>query len=368
MDLLSLLEYLEEHIDPDHCRNVENRHISAMEFQDPGRMPLTIDYPMDSRIKQVPYREAFSDFAEMLYHQLGVIGLNVLNSVEIKDDYPLQIRPNYGIGLIPSLFGANIRLVGDNMPWIDHILDREAVLRMIDEGIPELDSAIGKKVRQCCEYYRETFEHYPKCREFIKITHPDMQSPFDNLHLILGNDLFYYLYDEPDLLHGLLNLITDTYIAYCRFIEPYTTGTIGSKNYVHFAIYNSPVVLKDDTATTNISAEMYQEFALPYNKKIASVFGGCSLHYCGPKKSWHYQNIAAIPVSCLNFGNPEGHPVIEDYDFFVSKKICVVGFGQGQNFSFIKKLINGGIKTGFTCMIKVDSRDNAVKILDEYRS
>ena len=102
MNLDELLGYLEEHLDADHCEDVERRHVLAMDFEPVERPPLSVNIPVDDRARPFPYHEAFYDFDKMLYNELTAIDCNVLNSVETKDDYPLQIRPNFGIGIIPS--------------------------------------------------------------------------------------------------------------------------------------------------------------------------------------------------------------------------------------------------------------------------
>lgn len=369
MNLDELLCYLEDHIDPEHCERVEKLHAQAMDYQPIDHPPLCVNIPTDPRVTPFLYEEAAQDFDKMLYNELTAIDCNVLNSIETKDDYPLQIRPNYGVGLIPSLYGAGIKVRGNSMPWVEHMSLDEGVA-LISKGLPDLEAGLGKKVRQCCEHFRERLAPYPKCSKYIHITQPDLQGPFDNLHLMMGADVFYHLVEEPETMHDLLNMLTQSYIGYRQYIDPYLTDSAdnGKKCYVHFGLYAAPIVVKEDTATACISQDMYEEFALPYNLKIYETFGGGSLHYCGKEKPWHYESIVKKPISCLNFGNSELHDWKNDFPFLQQRKICIVNVGEGQPYQFYEKLIEQDlIPTGVTLMTHASTRYEAVAILNRHR-
>lgn len=369
MTLDHLLAYLEDRIDPDHVARVERLHVEAMDFRPVSRLPLNVIYPVDERVTPFSYAVSTQNLEAMLYNELAAIPYNVLNAVEIGDDYPLQIRPNYGIGVIPSLLGLQSRIVMDNMPWVEHLPDLDALRPLLERGVPDLDAGLGRQVRVCLEYFREKLAHYPKCAACIRLTQPDLQGPFDNLHLILGNELFYALYDEPELMHRALDLITQTYIAYRRMIAPYLTGDAdeGRKCYVHRAIYGGQVVLKEDTATANISEEMYQEFCVPYNTRILNEFGG-SIHFCGARREWHYRQMVAQPLRCLNFGNPDMHDFARNHALLTDHGVCVVGFGENLPYDeFAGQFVQDGFCTGLTLMARAGSRAEAREVLARHR-
>lgn len=375
LDLQELLAYLENHIDPEHQEQVEQLHIDAMDFKQVHHLPLAVYYPIDPRINPFPYSKSVSDMHKMMYNELAGLGTNVLNSVEIRDEYPLQIRANYGIGVICSLFGLESVVKMDNMPWVTHLESLDDLRPIVDRGVPELDAGLGQKVRQCCEFYREMLAPYEKCSRYIHITQPDLQGPFDILHLMLGNELFYALYDEPELLHDALKLISETYIAYHRFITPYTTALIdsGRKCVVHRSVYGGNLVIKDDTATATLSEDMYAEFVAPYNTMIMRELAITdeprigSVHFCGARKKWHYPQMIAQPLNCLNFGNPEMQDFETTYPQLQSEKISVVGFGQENNYSFVQKMLDSGIRTGVSLLIKADSREEAKRVLEKHK-
>lgn len=361
MNLDQLLAILEDAIDMDHAAQVERLHVDALRYKSVPRLPLHVTYPRDGRVKPFPYRETWENMDAMLYNELAAIEDNVLNAVEIGDDYPLQVRANYGIGLIPSLFGLNSRIVMDNMPWVEHVNEPDDLLPLLDKGVPNPDTGIGQKVRVCLEHFAQRLRPYPKCAACIRLAQPDLQGPFDNLHLMLGNELFYLLYDDPEFVHRALDLITETYISYRKWIAPYLTADAdgGKMCYVHRALYDGQVILKEDTATANISEEMYAEFCVPYNTRILEAFGG-GVHFCGPRKDWHYRQMIAQPLRCLNFGNPDMHDFETYHQPLTDQRIGIVGFGQYLPYDdFARRFAQGGFQTGMTLMACADSREAA---------
>ena len=62
--------------------------------------------------------------------------------------------------------------------------------------------------------FEEYLRPYPKCRKAIHLTQPDMQGPFDSVDLMSGGDVFYDLYDEPEMIHEALNVVSDTMVAF----------------------------------------------------------------------------------------------------------------------------------------------------------
>ena len=62
--------------------------------------------------------------------------------------------------------------------------------------------------------FREVFSHYPKIRKYVTVYHPDTQGPLDLCELLLGSEIFYLPYDDPDSLDAMLSLMTETVTAY----------------------------------------------------------------------------------------------------------------------------------------------------------
>jgi hypothetical protein len=364
-NLDKLLEFLEEKIDLSHIKKVEELHIKAIKYEEVPFLPLTTILPVHTD-ERYPYKEAFDNPAKMMYNELISSWGSAYRSVVTKDYFPLQIRSNHGIGIIPSLFGLNCRIINDNMPWVDHVDGIEEIKKIINKGIPRLDSALGKKVIDTHQFYLDKLSKYPKCSQAIHITQPDMQGPFDIAHLISGTDIFYYLYDYPEIIHELLELITITYIEFRKFIEKHLADKAEEDSvYLHGAIYGGKVLIKDDTAMVNLSGDMYREFSMKYNNKIYKEFSG-SLHYCGPENNWHNEVIQDYVIKSINFGNSEMHDLASTYKRLKAKKISIIMWGDNKHPAFISNLPELGIKTGITLATKVNTVEEAIELIKRH--
>ena len=365
--LKRLLNYIEENIDLVHLKLVEKLHIDSIKYKNVQYLPLSLSVPLDDKDTLFPYSDAYNDYEKMLYNELLWSFSSNLNSVRIKDFFPLQIRSNHGVGIIASLFGAKSRIINNNMPWVDHFKNKKEILNIIENGIPEFDFALGYKVLQTHRYYIETLKKYPKCFKAIHITQPDLQGPFDIAHLLIGSKIFYYIYDDPKIVQNLLKLITETYIGFRSFIEPFLSDKAGKcATYVHGSIYGGRVLIKDDIAAISLSREMYNEFSKYYNENIFKTFRKGSLHHCGQERAWHFSSFECENLAGINYGNPEIHELRRNYDFWKEKKVPIIGWGENQDYSFLNEVYNLNIKTGISLKVKVNSLKEAKEILKKH--
>ncbi|MBP8933940.1 MAG: hypothetical protein KBG67_05870 [Candidatus Atribacteria bacterium] len=366
-NLDSLLSFIERNIDLKHLQKVEKIHIDTLTFQTVPLLPLTV-IPIIDQSLLFSYVEAFQDPYKMMYNELlQTCGGSVYSSVQTKDFFPLHIRSNHGIGIIPSLFGLSSKIIYNNMPWVEHFGSRDEVKRIIQKGIPNLNKGLVERVIQTHHFYLDKLKNYPLCSQGIKVSQPDMQGPFDIAHLMLGTDIFYLVYENPLLLHELLDLITETYIRLRKYIDKLLTDkTIGDAVYVHGAIYLGQVVIKDDTAVVNLSPEMYDEFSWQYNKKIFSEFKG-SLHSCGKIKDWLYDIIDDDNLMSINYGNPEMQNFQNIYKRNKGNHMSIIGWGHNQDFFFLDEVFNNNIKTGLSLSCQVKNVNEGIKCVDKYK-
>ncbi|MFO7611686.1 MAG: hypothetical protein R6W99_04255 [Clostridia bacterium] len=375
-ELDRLLEFMEKNIDPAHMARVEKLQYDAINFHEIDRIPLTICTAPEG-FRPIPLEQAYHNPEKMLYNEiLSSTTHSSYNSVRMKDDSPLMIRSNHGIGIIASLFGCKSTIFNDQMPWVAHISLSEAK-KAFSNGVPELDCELGRVVVETCMYYRERLKEYPRCTRWIRITQPDLQGPYDILHLIVGSEAFMLPLDDPALASHMVDVIADTYIAYRKFIDPYLNDSYGGDaTFVHGYCIGGKVLLKADTGTANLSPEMYILYEGIPGMKIIRAFedsGGGSLHYCGGPKKWHNSVIFSEKLGCLNFGNPEMHDLSHEYSCLKEKKVAIVGWGNTQEYPDVRKAFMTGdrgepVKTGLTLMSMADDIEQGKRILDSHRA
>ncbi len=368
-----LLESLEELLDEAHVRRTERLHLDAMAFRPVPRLPLTLVYP-PAGVTPFPYAEAYEDPEKMLYNELirTVGGTSTYTSVRIGDDFPPHVRSNHGIGILSSLFGAHCRIINDTMPWVEH-LEPDALRKAVSRGVPDLEQALGKRVLETHRFYRDTLARFPKCSRCIRITQPDLQGPFDIAHLLMGNDVFLAVVDEPGFVHELLALITDTYVAFRKLIDTQLTDAAGDGAvYLHGCLFGGKVLIKDDTAIINLSGEMHREFSKAYNDRIFAAFGGGSFHFCGPSRSWAHEAIDGPWLRGVNYGNPEMQDLAAEHAFWRDRKVPILLWGdslrlQRQEGGVLDQVRAAGIRTGMTLAVRVSDEKEARAVLAAHR-
>jgi hypothetical protein len=290
----------------------------------------------------------------------------------LKDDFPPHIRSNHGIGILSSLFGARCRIINDNMPWVEH-MEPGALRAAVGKGVPDLDQALGARVLGTYRFYLEKLKGYPKCYRCVRITQPDLQGPFDIAHLLMGNDVFFSVVDEPDLVHELLAVVTETYIAFRNLIDPLLTDRAGDGAvYLHGCLFGGMVLIKDDTAIINLSEQMHRSFSKAYNDRIFEAFGGGSLHYCGPTRMWAHGAIDNPDLRGVNHGNPELQDLAAEHAYWSGRKVPLLLWGDSlclepKDRPFLDDIRSLGIRTGMTLAIRVKNRDEARRVLDRHR-
>jgi hypothetical protein len=229
---------------------------------------------------------------------------SIVNSVWLKDDLPLQIRANYGIGIIGSLFGAVTRVVEDNMPWVQPI-GPASLSQALDRGMPDLGGGLLPRALETMAYYRETLDAYPRCRKAIHVTQTDLQGPFDVAAQLWGSEIFTAFQDSPEFLKAVLELVADVYVQVSRVVAGASTESAGEDCiYLHFSICRGNCLLKDDSSTM-LSPRTYVRFIRPANERALMALGGGGIHWCGSGQHWRAEFVDTHGLMSIDWGNPE---------------------------------------------------------------
>jgi hypothetical protein len=288
----------------------------------------------------VPINDALDDYEAMALQQFK----GCSDALERGTGALMTVRCNYGTGIIPTLFGAEFFVMDretDTLPTVVPLGGLEAtnvdtalapadstraaakVRELLDQGIPDLHRALGGKVFEMAAYYQELMEPYPKIRKHVHLYHPDMQGPMDIAELLWGSALFMALIETPDLVTRLLELITETYIAFMNEWDQHVP--FSGDHSVHWSmLHRGHIMLRDDSAM-NLSPRMFDRFIKPYDGRLIREFGGGALHFCG--RGDHY--IDRVPkmegVSTINMSQPEYNDMERIYEHTVDRGINIIG-------------------------------------------
>ena len=242
-------------------------------------------------------KEQFYDPEKMLHAHLE----EILRTCQSAHGAPLMLRPNFGTIFVPAAFGAGYDVLPDAYPWVTGHFSQEDIPRL-----EEADLLGSEMMQRALEYIRYFRSMLP---EWIHVYQPDTQGPFDIAHLLLGNDIFYLLLDDPDEAHRLMRIATDGYCRITRALKEALSEPEGEMYHGHAlarGIYmrNGGTRVSEDTPTL-LSPEMIDEFVLPYDEQALAQFGGGFIHFCG-RHEYLLEKFAGMKgCRALNLGNPE---------------------------------------------------------------
>jgi hypothetical protein len=270
----------------------------------------------------VSINQAIDDIDLMVLHQFQAIS----QTLEGGSGLRLNVRCNYGTGILSSLFGCELFVMPeetDTLPTTRPLESMDRVKALLDAGVPDIHSALGAKVFRCAERFGEVFQAHPILQEYVEFYHPDLQGPIDVVELVWGSGMFVGFYDEPDLLRDLLDLVTRTYIEFLRawhaIVPP--RGDYSS----HWGLLMKGHVMLRNDSLMNLSPETYTDFIRPKDGEVLDTFGGGAIHFCG--RGDHF--IAAMSetpgLTGVNLSQPHLNDMETIYRNTVDKGICVIG-------------------------------------------
>ncbi|MBN1878138.1 MAG: hypothetical protein JXA33_28210 [Anaerolineae bacterium] len=289
---------------------------------------------------RVPINDALEDYDLMALHQFETCSRMLAEGTGAL----MCVRCNYGTGIMPTLFGADLFVMDKAMDTLptsiplggieiatahDAIQSTHtspavsAVKALLDRGVPDLHNGLGGKVLAMGEHYQTLMQSYPLICRYVPIYHPDMQGPMDICELLWGSGLFVALIEVPDLVLQLLELVTETYIQFMRAwteIVPFV-----GEYAVHWSmLHKGNIMLRDDSAM-NLSPRMFDTFIKPYDARLLDEFGGGGIHFCG--RGDHYIKRASEikNLTTVNLSQPEYNDMERIFAHTVDKGIPIVG-------------------------------------------
>jgi len=204
---------------------------------------------------------------------------------EIEDDVVPYFMPWFGTGVLASGFGS--RIVIAKGPGNDPSVDGPCVTSIADARrlrLPDPDrDGWMPRVLAAIDHARAHSD--------LPVGLTDMQGPLDTLGQMVGQvQLFTWMYDEPALVHDMLDLVTDAFIEWVRAQKDHIGEPLDSSNGLQGVGGSAVGCWESDDDMTMLSPGMYSEFVASRVARIFDVFGGGSVHFCGRG----YQHLDAI--------------------------------------------------------------------------
>ena len=327
-ETLALLDDIEARIDPETEEDYLGQWRDFLYNRFEGDIFTPVRKKCSAPLVDIPaidnINDAIESYDNMLRHQLQ----GVSYALGCKRGN-LCVRANYGTGILSSLFGSEIFVMPretNTLPTTRAFNDTEIIRERVEAGMPDLKSGFGRQVFEFGELCAEVFENYPKIKKYVNVYHPDLQGPLDICELLWGGEIFYAMYDEPELVHAMLRLVTDTYTA---FIEKWFGMFPPSDEMnLHWAFlwHRGAIMLRNDSAM-NLQPDFYREFAMPYDGELLGKYGG-AVHFCG--RGDHYiESLGSLPgLYGVQMSQPQYNDMEIIYKNTVDRGIKLLGFNK----------------------------------------
>jgi hypothetical protein len=118
----------------------------------------------------------------------------------------------------------------------------------------------------------------------LPISFTDPQGPLNIALCLCGvENLFIWMYEEPEYVHEIMEFCTETFIQWVKVQKKHAGQQYHNGAFPHGIVLPEGfggVWLSDDDCTV-ISPELYKKFVVPYNSRVFKAFGGGTLHFCG---------------------------------------------------------------------------------------
>jgi len=191
------------------------------------------------------------------------------------DDYSIPvIIPFPSVLVIATAFGCKINWEDDDTPP-----NTESVISTAKEvgklKLPTLESGLVPVALSGVEYMANCVGDTCPIRI---INH---QGPFTNAVYLVGYEqLMMDLFDCPDSVHRLLEMITEFMIKFIKEQQKRAPRFVPAMIYPDWMPQDWGISIADDFLAV-LSPQFYEEFSLKYNNILSEEFNGLHIHSCG---------------------------------------------------------------------------------------
>ncbi len=218
---------------------------------------------------------------------------------EIDDDFVPYLMPWFGTVVAASALGCQIEF----QPKMDPAANPRYYPVQTVEDVHRLEMPDPETAGLMPDVLKTL--GYMKANSFLPVGITDFQGPLTTANQLMGYDkLIYLMYDHPNVMHELMDKVTETLIMWVKKQKEVTgeplTECIGDQQV--YTGKHAGVWFSDDDAVL-MSTRTYREFVVPYNSRILEAFGGGCIHYCG-NATRHADNFLATKgLKALNIYN-----------------------------------------------------------------
>ena len=190
----------------------------------------------------------------------------------------------FGACTCASMFGVPIRYDAEQWPVSEHFNLSDEEMGRLTPVVPE-ENPFFQSLMDQVEWIASS---EGEVKGFI-----NWQGVLNNAQRIRGQQIFLDMLMDPELALHLLDCITTTMIGAAKLLHERQQKS--GVEYSFFTVSNCLVNM--------LSGELYQEFVLPFDKRIAREFGSIGIHNCAWNATPYLDDYAGIPgVGYIDMG------------------------------------------------------------------
>lgn len=286
-------------VDQGRLALARRRQAALWRGERPDKSPILLSAPLtkdQERIPNADYKEAFEDFDRMICSQVR----SACAVANARADGVPSIRVNFGTATILSCLGLEQEVYPDKMPWLQAHLGKAEISKLTADDI-EPRGSFARGVEWMRSFKRLLGD---ACAIYCM----DTQGPFDLAHLMMGDDLFIELRDDPPFVHHLLEICLELGIRCHLWMKEAVGEPVGVLHHgCDLYAENMGVRICEDT-TVIVGPDDVNEYAMPYTRRLAARFGGGWVHYCGRSDHLTEAILAEPVIRGINFGHMAKFP------------------------------------------------------------
>lgn len=221
-----------------------------------------------------------------LYERFGIGEPGPLRRPVIGSEYVA------GGFVVPALYGCKIRFGASEAPWpVPRNLNAEETLRLE----PPKWTHLWPMDMLIADMDRLEAEFGSVCGDL------DLDGVLNTALQVRGQDLFLDFFDAPEAAHHLFSIITGTQIELARYLL-LRTGTCGLSCNRSIRNVNSRIFLHSNCSVQMVSPKIYEEFLLPYERRLAEALAPYGIHHCGSNLQQFAPAYAKLPLTFVDVG------------------------------------------------------------------
>lgn len=248
----------------------------AYEHRNKGSLPFIVNhmnYWIDGEDPDFIPDDYFSNPGIMIDFQVKKISQHLELFV---DDYIPFLMPWYGTGVVPSAIGCQIYYPSKGDPAIKGtVISKPSQIKDLKKPDPYKDGLMPR-VLQTIDYMKKNTD--------LPVGVTDVQGPLNIALSICGvENLFLWMYIHPNEVHSIMEYSTEVLIDWIKVQKKHAGQENNSGAWPHGILLPEGfggIWISDDDCT-QIPADLYREFVVPYNSKVLKAFGGGTIHFCG---------------------------------------------------------------------------------------